>query len=103
MAPAYYDSIITIPSTQVIPRDDHAAEDITNWMHMEKPTANYQERCYYHKFDKNDTTVSIEQPKLNTKLSSSFDASSLDGFVEWKMMGGIRPDSGNLHLYLSHK
>lgn len=84
------DSIITIPSNEVIPRDDHAAEDIDNWMHMEKPTPSYQERCYYHKFDQiegKDSTVSIEQPKLNTKLSISFDTSKLDGFVEWKMMG----------------
>ena len=81
------DSIITIPSNEVLPRDDHAAEDIENWMHMEKPTANYQERCYYHKFDKGDTTVSIEQPKLNTKLSIMYDSTNLDGFVEWKMMG----------------
>lgn len=44
------DSVITIPSVEVVPRDDHAAEDIENWMHMEKPTAGYQERCYYHKF-----------------------------------------------------
>ena len=81
------DSIITIPSAEVIPRDDHAAEDIANWMHMEKPAANYRERCYYHRFDKTATTVSIEQPKLNTKLSISFDSENLDGFVEWKMMG----------------
>lgn len=84
------DSIITIPSNEVLPRDNHAAEDIENWMHMEKPTDLYQERCYYHKFDQKegkDTTVSIEQPKLNTKLSISFDAINLDGFVEWKMMG----------------
>ncbi len=84
------DSIVTIPSKEVVPRDDHAAEDIANWMHMEKPTANYQERCYYHKFGEMDgeaTTVSIEQPKLNTKLAISFDSEKLDGFVEWKMMG----------------
>ena len=81
------DSIIAIPSNEVVPRDDHAADDIANWMHMEKPTADYRERCYYHKFDKADITVSIEQPKLNTKLSICFDSSNLDGFVEWKMMG----------------
>ncbi len=81
------DSIIAIPSNEVVPRDDHAADDIANWMHMEKPTADYRERCYYHKFDKADTTVSIEQPKLNTRLSICFNSSNLDGFVEWKMMG----------------
>lgn len=94
------DSVITIPSVDVKPRDEHAAEDIANWMHMEKPTDGYQERCYYHVFGQPSateegagrsnpyaTTVSIEQPKIGTKLSISFDAAALEGFVEWKMMG----------------
>ena len=44
------DSVITIPANSVVGRDDHASEDIDNWMNMEKPQADYQERCYYHKF-----------------------------------------------------
>lgn len=31
--------------------------------------------------------ATIYQPKLKTRLSISFDANELDGFVEWKMMG----------------
>ena len=81
------DSIINIPAASVTPRDDHAAEDIQNWMHMELPQAGYQERCYYHKFPDEKGYASIAQPKLGMKLSMNFDASSLDGFVEWKMMG----------------
>ncbi|MDO4187530.1 MAG: aldose 1-epimerase family protein [Lachnospiraceae bacterium] len=81
------ESIITIPSVEVVPRDDHAAEDIENWMHMEKPTDNYQERCYYHKFTGGKQCVSIKQPKLGTELTIEFDSDNLDGFVEWKMMG----------------
>lgn len=81
------ESIITIPSVQVTPRDDHAAEDIDNWMHMEKPTAGYQERCYYHKFAERNGMAKIRQPKLDIELEIHFDASELDGFVEWKMMG----------------
>ncbi len=81
------DSMIKIPSVDVKPRDDHAAEDIENWMHMEKPAARYQERCYYHKFSGREGQASIYQPKLNMGLSISFDAEELDGFVEWKMMG----------------
>ena len=81
------DSVITIPSMEVIPRDAHAAADIENWMHMEKPTAGYQERCYYHKFSDENGSAEIYQPKLNVGLRISFDASDLDGFVEWKMMG----------------
>lgn len=84
------DSKINIPSVEVIPRDEHAKEGIDDWMNMERPTQQYQERCYYHKFNQdagNKTEVSIYQPKLDTKLSIAFDAKSLDGFVEWKMMG----------------
>ena len=81
------DSIVTVPAAEVVPRDDHAAEDLANWMHMQKPTAGYQERCYYHKFADEKGYASIFQPKLNMGLSISFDAKELDGFVEWKMMG----------------
>lgn len=81
------DSIITIPSVSVKGRDDHASADIENWMNIESPDPEYQEKCYYHTFEGSETTVSIEQPKINTKLSITFDPSVLDGFVEWKMMG----------------
>ena len=79
--------MITIPSVEVIPRDDHAAEDLENWMHMQTPTPGYQERCYYHKYADNKGSASIYQPKLNAGVEISFDASELDAFVEWKMMG----------------
>lgn len=81
------ESIVTVPAAEVVPRDDHAAEDLANWMHMQKPTAGYQERCYYHKFADEKGYASIFQPKLNMGLSITFDAKELDGFVEWKMMG----------------
>lgn len=81
------DSIIYIPSVSVVPRDNHAADDIDNWMHMEKPQTGYQERCYYHKFSDSKGVASIWQPKQNVGVKISFDADELDGFVEWKMMG----------------
>lgn len=81
------DSQLTIPSVEVLPRDDHAAEDIANWMHMEAPTAGNQERCYYHKFPHEKGRAAIYQPKLGIGLEIHFNAKSLDGFVEWKMMG----------------
>ena len=81
------DSILNIPSVKVMPRDEHAAEDIEHWMEIIKPQEEYQERCYYHVFPDADGKASIYQPKLNMGLEISFDAKSLDGFVEWKMMG----------------
>ena len=81
------DSILEIPSAEVLPRDEHAAEDIGNWMHMIKPEAGYVERCYYHKFPDRNGKAGIYQPKLGKGLEITFDAEELDGFVEWKMMG----------------
>ncbi len=81
------DSIVEIPAEEVKARDAHAAEDIANWMRMEKPHAGYQERCYYHKFNTKEGRASIYQPKLETGLEITFDAKALDTFVEWKMMG----------------
>ncbi len=81
------DSIVKVPAVQVMPRDDHATEDIANCLRMEKPTAGYQERCYYHTFADANGMASIYQPKLGMGLIIQFNAEELDGFVEWKMMG----------------
>ncbi len=81
------DSVITIPSAEVTPRDAHAAEDLGNWMHMQKPTPGYQERCYYHRFADQTGRAAIFQPKLGMGIEITFDAKELGGFVEWKMMG----------------
>lgn len=81
------DSIVEIPAKEIVPRDEHAAEDIENCLKMEKPQAGYVERCYYHKFADKEGFASICQPKTGRKVTIRFDAGKLDGFVEWKMMG----------------
>lgn len=80
-------SVIEIPSVEVRPRNDRAAKEIARWMHMQKPTAGYEECCYYHKFEDKTGRAKIYQPKLGCSLEITFDAEKLDGFVEWKMMG----------------
>ncbi|MBQ8638451.1 MAG: aldose 1-epimerase family protein [Lachnospiraceae bacterium] len=81
------DSIVEIPSEQVRPRDDHAAEDLEHWMRIEKPSVGYQERCYYHDFSGQKGRASIYQPKWKMGLEITFDREELDCFAEWKMMG----------------
>ncbi len=80
------DSIIEIPAVSVVPRNEHAAEDIENCLEVIKPQAGYVERCYYHKFE-GQGKASIYQPKLGQGLEILFDATQLDGFTQWKMMG----------------
>lgn len=81
------DSVVTIPAKEVVPRNEHAANDIENCLKVIKPEAGYIERCYYHKFADENGKASIYQPKLGMGLEISFNAKELDGFVEWKLMG----------------
>lgn len=81
------EAIVEVPAKEVVGRDDHATNDIKNALQMEKPQADYQERCYYYKFADENGKASIYQPKLGMGLEITFDAKELDGFVEWKMMG----------------
>lgn len=80
------DSQVSISSDEVLPRNEHAAEDQENWMHMEKPQAGYEERCYYH-VCREKGVASIYQPKLGQGLEIRFDPKTLDCFTQWKMMG----------------
>ena len=81
------DSVITIPSCSVKPRNEHAAEGINDWMHMQKPTPGYEEMCFYHTFADENGAASIYQPKLGIGLNITWNAKDLDCFCEWKMMG----------------
>lgn len=79
-------AVVTIPATDVAPRNDHAAEDIHNCLRMEIPQHGYEERCYYHKMSGN-TCVSITNPDIGKGLNILYNADSLKYFTEWKMMG----------------
>jgi len=81
------DSVVTIPSGKIDARDENAKAHIDTALKMEKPTAGYAERCYYHEFDGREGKASIYQPKLSIGLTISFDTADFDSFVEWKMMG----------------
>ena len=79
-------AIVTIPTTKVLPRDEHAKEGIDNCLKMEKPQNGYQEMCYYHTLS-GKPTVSIYNPDINKGLNIKFDTKELGCFTEWKMMG----------------
>lgn len=77
---------VSVPSQEVLPRNDHAKEGIENCLVMEKPQKGYEEKCYYHKMT-GKTSVSITNPDIKKGLTISYDAKELPCFTEWKMMG----------------
>ena len=63
-------------------------------------TKDFEEQCYYHSFDKIGC-ASLYNTDIKKGIKISFDAESLEYFVQWKMMGyneyvlGLEP--GNCH------
>ena len=90
------DTVVRIPATSVTPRNAHAAEDLANCLRMEKPTAGYEERCYYHEMQ-GTARVEVKNPAIGRGLTMEYDTALLPCFTEWKMMGeyeyvlGIEP------------
>lgn len=77
---------VSVPSTAVAPRNEHAKEGLENCLVMEKPQKGYEEKCYYHTlFGKN--CVSIFNSDINKGVNIRYDSEELKCFTEWKMMG----------------
>lgn len=79
-------SIVEIPSKEVLPRNDHAAEDLDSWATMLPPTVGFEEQCYYHRFD-GQGSAKIYNPDLHKGLEITFDTEKLWNLTQWKMMG----------------
>ncbi len=89
-----------IPSCETVPRNERAAEGIGAWQQIIPPQPQFEEQCYFHKFEKKGM-AGIYNPDIGQGLIISFDADNLEYFTEWKMMGerdyvlGLEP--GNCH------
>ena len=79
-------SVVDIASTEVKPRNEHAAKDLYTWAKMLPPTPGFEEQCYYHSFDR-EGHASIYNPDVRKGLTIKFDTAQLDHFTQWKMMG----------------
>lgn len=82
-------SEVVIPHTSVKGRDEHAQNYIDSALTLEKPQANYQERCYYFDIPEKNGLASagIYNKEINRGVVISYDKSTLPFFTEWKMMG----------------
>lgn len=96
------DAQLYINSQSFSARTSLAQEDIGSWNKFCTPEHNYQERCYYHKFNTDkDGIAALYQPKHDIGLAIRFDPKVLPFFTQWKQMGyrdyalGLEP--GNSH------
>jgi len=93
---------LEINSSEVIPRDDRAAEDLDTWNKMLAPIPNFVEQCYYHKFKGTTANIKVSNESIQKGLEFTFDTTQFPEFTEWKMMGtrdyvlGIEPCTNTL-------
>lgn len=80
------EAVVTIPSSQITPRNGHAAQGLECWNKIQRPTAGFEEQCYYHTFE-GTGKASVYNPAINAGLEITFDARKLWALTEWKMMG----------------
>lgn len=77
---------ICISSTQVVPRNARAAEDLATWNRALPPTPGFEEQCYFHFFE-GEARARVENPKQGIAAELSFDPGILTQLTQWKMMG----------------
>jgi len=82
-------SIVKIPHTSMVSRNEHAEEFKDSALKMEKPQDKYEECCYYFDVIENSgvASVGIYNPDIDRGLIMSYNKETLPRFVEWKMMG----------------
>lgn len=83
-------SEVYISSEKVKARNTHAQQAIGEWMKAQLPDSEYEEMCYYHTLKSNEENLGIAaifNHELNMGIAIEFDTSTLDHFVQWKMMG----------------
>ena len=99
------DSEIFIPALETKARNAHAQEGIDSWMKTQKADPDYEEMCYYHKLkpdEKNHSSSSSLQSGSELGIAIEIDLSTLDHFVQWKMMGagdyvmGLEPSNSTI-------
>ena len=77
---------LDIPSIEVKGRNEHATSGLDTCLKVESPQKDYEEMCFYHKFD-GIANVKMYNPKMQKGLKLSFDTNELKCFTQWKMMG----------------
>lgn len=77
---------LKIPSTEIIPRNEHAETGLKDCLKIEKPQADYEEMCFYHRLT-GKPTVSVYNKDIRKGLELKFDTAELKYFLQWKMMG----------------
>lgn len=79
-------TVINIPSTEVVRRSDGVKMELGECVTVEEPKNGFEEICYYHTM-KGDTAVTVYNPTIKKGLKMSYNADEMKYFTQWKQLG----------------
>jgi hypothetical protein len=98
LAPGLEDTeIVYKPASPVVPRDAAAEAGLDRWMHLDAPTPDYAEQCFYHDpaVDSGGVaTILMLNRARHLGVRIAYDKSTLNQLTQWKMMGQGEYTSG---------
>lgn len=82
-------SRVVVPNNKIWARSEHSAALLDESFNMEKPTAEYEECCYYYDICEKGgiAKAGVFNKDINSGMVMSFNKKELPWFIEWKMMG----------------
>ncbi len=92
--------IVYAPASPVVPRDAAAEAGLDRWMHLDAPTPNYAEQCFYHDpaaDSDGNAAVLLLNRRRDLGVRIRYSKGTLNHLTQWKMMGqseytcGIEP------------
>lgn len=82
------ESVLRIPSTDVMAGNDAGREHLHDWRQFSAPTAGYPQQVFYHSFGGQNETqiVSLDNPALGIGVEMHFSPTALPTLSQWKKL-----------------
>ncbi|MEC9010266.1 MAG: aldose 1-epimerase family protein [Planctomycetota bacterium] len=80
-------SQLVAPSSEVVPRNDHAAKDVESYANYQGEEAGYEEQVYFHRMNTagdGRARVLLKNAHSSAGVSLLYDAQKLPCFSQWK-------------------
>jgi galactose mutarotase-like enzyme len=79
-------AVLSVPSQEIVPRDDVAAQGLANSSLITAPTPDALERVYLHTFEgTGHRDVSLENHRIGVALRMRFDLAALPVMYQWSL------------------
>ena len=98
---------LDLPPHKVTPRDENAALDLANWMHMPEPSGdNPPEQCFFHDLpadSRGNAVFSMENQDAGFRICLVYDTRTLPRLCQWKLFRrnmyvmGVEPTNATLN------